>query len=261
MIFGFRKGRPWLALFCACRFLPRLGFAFLIGLSALLSGPANAESAATAPASSGGIMVAGAVARATTIPGPVTLLEAISQAGGLTAQAYALGTVLLRPAPGGITSETCLARQRSWLSAQLATVPGLDQDWVSALADQVGRGRLVRVPVALAASSMETTAAQAVNLGEGDVLIIPPRPSTIAVVGEALAGTQQWRYEPGFRVEDYLAEYLQPATDQRALALYLPNGRLRELRLNYWNYQEQVVPPGSVIWMGATRRALAACGE
>lgn len=258
------KGRPWPALFYACGFSPQPVLACLavIGLAAGTAASAAEDAPERSPPPDSGIVIAGAVTQPGIVRAPLPLAQALAEAGGLSAQAYALGAVLLRPASAAAsTSQACLARHRSWLSAQLATIPDLDPNIVSYLIDQVGKGRLVRIPVALASVAQETGAADTVLLGVGDVLIIPARPSTVAVVGESLAGAQQWRYEPGLRVEDYLDQYLRPSTDQRALALYLPDGRLRELRLNFWNYEKQVVPPGSVIWMGARDRASRACVE
>lgn len=259
------KGRPWLALFYARRLSARFAAILLAAPAFVFGGTAFAvdepDDAAQRPES--GIVIAGAVSRPGIVGAPRSLNEAIVAAGGLTPQAYALGAVLLRPASAGATTtEACLARHQSWLSAQLSTVPGLDPNIVAYLTEQVGTGRLVRVPVALVSGAPAESGAAAVSLlGAGDVLIIPSRPSTVAVVGESLAGAQQWRYEPGLRVEDYLAQYLRPSTDQRPLALYLPDGRLRELRLNFWNYEKQVVPPGSVIWIGARDQAKRACVE
>lgn len=260
---AFIKGRPWSALFYARRLSVRFAAALIAAPSALFGGgtfaATESESAIRQPDS--GIVIAGAVSRPGIVSSPRFLSEAVAEAGGLTPQAYALGSVLLRPATAGATTEACLARHRSWLSAQLSTVPDLDPKIVTYLTDQVGMGRLVRVPLALTSTTQGEGGAAAVLLGAGDVLIIPARASTVAVVGESLAGAQQWRYEPGYRVEDYLDQYIRPASDQRALALYLPDGRLQELRVNYWNYEKQVVPPGSVIWMGSPKKAKRSCGE
>ena len=193
------------------------------------------------------ITVIGDVERPGSYPATAKVSEILVAAGGLGPSAYPLGAVLLRPAYLEALPSSCLQRSAQVLQAQLSLSPGLASGQLDALIQATAVGQMQRLPVEVDRAVLAVAPDRDTLLGGGDVLFIPSRPQTVAVLGDAPLGLQVFRHAPGHLAEDYLVPGLSPRFSRRRHTLYLPNGSLQPLQLSYWNYRKEVVPPGSVI--------------
>jgi polysaccharide biosynthesis/export protein len=263
-----QKGRPRPALFCArylrssgqpsdvssTRVLTRLlkiavllpGI-WVLGVPAWASDTRPSSTVVQAFADHAQVSVLGDVVRPGSYPASAKVSEVLLAAGGLRPSAYPLGAVLLRPAHLKALPQPCLRRSAQVLQAQLSLSPGLASGQLDALIQAAAVGQMQRLPVEVDRAVLAVAPDRDSLLGGGDVLYIPSRPQTVAVLGDAPLGLQVFRHAPGQLAEDYLVPGLSPRFSRRRHTLYLPNGALQPLQLSYWNYRKEVVPPGSVI--------------
>jgi hypothetical protein len=85
-------------------------------------------------------------------------------------------------------------------------------------------------------------------LEPGDLLVVPKRPSDVAVVGTVLnPGTLQ--FTSGQNARDYVraAGGLGRFADADRTFVVLPNGTARPARITGWNLSTEPVPPGSLV--------------
>jgi hypothetical protein len=85
-------------------------------------------------------------------------------------------------------------------------------------------------------------------LEPGDLLVVPKRPSDVAVVGTVLnPGTLQ--FTSGQNARDYVraAGGLGRFADADRAFVVLPNGTARPARITGWNLSTEPVPPGSLV--------------
>jgi len=185
------------------------------------------------------------------------LSELLLRAGGLTDQAYPYGTVFLRKSAAaterdgyrraatdledlvaeGLTrtgqqkiDPATFAAVQSFV-AQLRTTPAL------------GRISIVADPAELAANPSRDTMLEA-----GDVIYIPRRPSTVAVLGQVMQPSSL-RFEPGFTAKEYIEKaggYGQFADNSRVF-LVLPDGSARRVETSWLDLDNPNIPPGSTI--------------
>lgn len=186
--------------------------------------------------------------------GSVSIAAAIQRAGGLREDAYPLGAILLRRIPplsvaprGGMAYADLSAGAMEAL--QIAMTGPFGGETRKALIDVLRRERgFMRMPVAVDPAMRRRFPERDLPLQAGDVLYIPQRPGTVAVIG-AVSAPGTIRFSTGRLVEDYLEEagdLLDGARLEHA-GVYLPSGQLRELALSPWKYQPQDIPPGSVV--------------
>jgi len=186
--------------------------------------------------------------------GSVTISQAIERAGGFREDAYPLGAMLLRRIPplsvaprGGMAYADLSAGALEAL--QIAMTGPFGGNTRKALVDVLRRERgLVRLPVAVDPAMRRRFPERDLPLQAGDVLYVPQRPGTVAVIG-AVSAPGTVRFSTGRLVEDYLDEaggLLDGARLEHA-GVVLPSGQLRELALSPWKYQPQDIPPGSVV--------------
>lgn len=183
----------------------------------------------------------------------------IERAGGLTEEAYPLGTVFTRQSlkeqerrtnelaaarfQGALGTATLSAtnaadaRGNSMLSSLQILVDGIRE------APVVGRLAVEADPTVLQVRPDVDTVLEA-----GDDVFVPKRPNTISVMGEVL--------NPGsiaFNVADDPSVYItkaggftQSADDSRVFVV-LPNGQARPAKVSSWNLNSTPIPPGSII--------------
>lgn len=203
----------------------------------------------------GEVEIIGAVAH----PGRVKLSaaylpihEVLESVGGLKRDAYMFGAVLLRrprdvSVPAfRIEPAICLP-----LPERQALVMLDSAAWFGAgreLSVKVRNRVLHRVPLKLAPlpGALRGGLAEP-NLIDGDVLIVPPRPTHVYVWGKG-SERRVLPYRPGWLAEDYFSE---AGVDRRLLGdserLVLPDGRILALGVNFWNYRATAVPPGALL--------------
>ena len=85
-------------------------------------------------------------------------------------------------------------------------------------------------------------------LETGDVIFIPQRPSTVAVLGEVMQ-PGSYSYQPGMQVADYINKaggYAQFANDDMTFVV-MPDGTARRLDTSWLRFDATALPPGSTI--------------
>ena len=139
----------------------------------------------------------------------------------------------------------------SQLLAGVSTIgsKGVDPTAVHAFATQLrtqkalGRISLIADPSILAAHPNQDPLLEA-----GDVVFIPQRPSTVAVLGEVMQ-PGSYSYQPGMTVEDYVKKaggYAQ-FSDSSLTFVVMPDGTARKLEKSFFGFQSAQLPPGSAI--------------
>jgi protein involved in polysaccharide export with SLBB domain len=182
------------------------------------------------------------------------LSDLLVRAGGLTSTAYPAGTVFLRKSAAAVEHDGYV-RMAQQVESQLliptnrlgtVAVPAAQiQDLANKLRNQPALGRVALVAdPSLLASRPELDPL----LESGDVLYIPQRPSTIAVLGQVMQ-QGSYRYERGKTVKDYIAEaggYAQ-FSDEGNTYLVLPDGRASKVDVSWLSFDATTLPPGSAI--------------
>jgi polysaccharide biosynthesis/export protein len=188
------------------------------------------------------------------------LSDVLMRAGGLTDTAYPYGTVFLRRSASErerdafrreateIEDQLLLAMSRRDPNAKLSpdAFTAL-QSYVNQLKNQkpLGRVSIVADPAVLAANPAEDPLVE-----PGDVVYVPQRPYSVAVLGEVLQpGSVPFR--PNLSVTDYIdhAGGYSQAADQSQTILVLPDGSARRLESSWFSFGGDDIPPGSTIYV------------
>lgn len=185
------------------------------------------------------------------------LSEVLARAGGLTGTAYPAGTVFLRKSAAQVEQDgynRAASEIQSQLLAGMARI-GNDkipveaftamQSFVSQLRNQKALGR-----IAIAADPSVLAANPSLDplLEAGDVVFIPQRPSTIAVLGEVMQ-PGSYTYQPGMKVADYVRRaggYAQFSNEEMTFIVQ-PDGSARRIETSWLNFDATALPPGSAI--------------
>ncbi len=185
------------------------------------------------------------------------LSDLLIRAGGLTNVAYPYGTIYLRKSAAAL-EETGYQRGADEIESQLLV--GLAQtgsqqlspEAFSALQGFVNQMRntvaLGRISVDADPSLLLAHPSDDMLLEAGDVIYIPQRPSTIAVLGQVLQ-PGSFAYQPGESVEDYIAKaggYAQFADDSDTFVV-LPDGTATQVHSSWLNFNRPDIPPGSAV--------------
>jgi len=185
------------------------------------------------------------------------LSSLLTRAGGLTSVAYPYGTVFLRRSAAQIEREA-YTRAANEVQNQLVvamTRVGNDkiepatfasmQTFVTELRNQqaVGRISIIADPSVLASNP-----AQDPLLEPGDVVYIPQRPSTIAVMGQVLQ-PGSYPYKAGESLGDYIqrAGGYSSTADESQTFIVLPDGSARRVERSWLSFGTNSLPPGSAI--------------
>lgn len=185
------------------------------------------------------------------------LSDLLARAGGLTSTAYPYGTVFLRKSAAE-TERDGYVRAAREIEEQLVVAMtrigndkidpatfGSMQAFVNELRNQkaVGRISVPADPSLLAANPQRDPL-----LEPGDVVYIPQRPSTIAVLGQV---SQAGNYP--YRAGQSLGEYIDMAGGYGANAdgsrtfIVLPDGSARKVEKSWLRFDTDALPPGSTI--------------
>jgi len=185
------------------------------------------------------------------------LSDVLMRAGGLTSTAYPRGTVFLRKSAAQVEQDgynRAAGEIQSQLVAGMARVgndkiPGdavtAIQGFVTQLRTQKPLGR-----IAIAADPAVLAANPTLDplLEPGDVVFIPQRPSTVAVLGEVMQ-PGSYSYQPGMTVGDYIKKaggYAQFSNDDMTFIVQ-PDGSARRLETSWLGFDSTTLPPGSTI--------------
>jgi protein involved in polysaccharide export with SLBB domain len=185
------------------------------------------------------------------------LSEVLMRSGGLTSTAYPQGTVFLRKSAAQVEQDgynRAADEIQSQLLAGMARV-GNDKipgDAVTAIQGFVaqlrGQKALGRIAISADPSVLAANPSQDPLLEPGDVVFIPQRPSTVAVLGEVMQ-PGSYSYRPGMKVNDYIGKaggYAQFANDDMTF-IVLPDGSARRLDTSWLSFDATALPPGSTI--------------
>jgi len=119
------------------------------------------------------------------------------------------------------------------------------QSFVRELRNQKPMGRIA---VAADPSVLAAHPEMDILLEAGDVVYIPQRPSTIAVMGQVMqAGNYSYRANGSAR--DYIEQAggYAPNSDESNTIIVLPNGSARKVERSWLNFSANTLPPGSAI--------------
>lgn len=185
---------------------------------------------------------------------PVPVSQAIAAANGLARNAYAAGAVLLRPvgADGGHSGDQSTQVATAW---QIASGVGLASPIVRAIVAELLHGaRYVRIPVLADTSRLLTHPHLEPSLLPGDILIVPQRPSSVAVTGHVTV-PGVYAYEAGQDARRYVHQAGGFARGARRSSSFVvsPGGALQTLTVEYWNYSPMTLLPGSVVYVPARK--------
>lgn len=185
------------------------------------------------------------------------LSDVLMRAGGLTTTAYPQGTVFLRKSAAAVEQDgysRAADEIQSQLVAGMARIGNdkIPADAVSAIQSFITQLRtqkpLGRIAMDADPSLLAANPAQDPLLEPGDVVFIPQRPSTIAVLGEVMQ-PGSYSYRPGMSVQDYIKRaggFAQFANDDLTF-IVMPDGSARRLDTSWLNFDVASLPPGSSI--------------
>jgi polysaccharide export outer membrane protein len=185
------------------------------------------------------------------------LSDVLMRAGGLTTTAYPQGTVFLRKSAAQVEQEgynRAADEIQSQLVAGMARIGNdkIPADAVTAIQSFITQLRtqkpLGRIAMDADPSLLAANPSQDPLLEPGDVVFIPQRPSTVAVLGEVMQ-PGSYSYRSGMSVEDYIKRaggYAQFANDDLTF-IVLPDGSARRLDTSWLHFDAATLPPGSSI--------------
>jgi protein involved in polysaccharide export with SLBB domain len=185
------------------------------------------------------------------------LSDLLARAGGLTSTAYPYGTVYLRQSAAQAERQAYI-READEIQNQLVVAmtrigsSKIDpntfasmQSFVSEVRNHraLGRVSFIADPRMLVADPSRDPLLEA-----GDVIYIPPRPTTIAVLGEVLQ-PGNFTYRKGATLEDYIAQAggYSAIADESHTYVVLPNGEARRVTRSWLNFEVTDLPAGSSI--------------
>jgi protein involved in polysaccharide export with SLBB domain len=185
------------------------------------------------------------------------LSDLLMRAGGLTNTAYPAGAVFLRKsaaaaehegylrAANEIENELVIAMTRIGNDKIDPSTFGSMQAFVNELRNQKAVGR---VAIAADPSVLASRPEMDPLLEAGDVLYIPQRPSTIAVLGQVMQ-PGNFPYRPGMTLEDYVEQAggYAAMSDESLTFIVLPDGSARRVQKSWLSFDAQNLPPGSTI--------------
>lgn len=211
---------------------------------------------ATDVTNSSGALVVGAVEHPGQYveAGGAPIWQVLEMAGGMQPSAYPLGVKVFRR---GVTNRVGPEGSEALLSASPSNIALDAMQIFMGLAGRCTRhiaGHIVddshwqRIAIEINPAAGHRNRTAATRLIDGDVLIVPQRPSGVMVAGYVLhPGMVAFRSTADAR--DYIDDAGGLASGARLgnAFVYLPHGVRRPLSASVWNYQRQNVPPGSVI--------------
>ena len=185
------------------------------------------------------------------------LSDVLVRAGGLTSTAYPQGTVFLRKSAAQVEQDgynRAADEIQSQLVAGMARIGNdkIPADAVTAIQNFITQLRtqkpLGRIAMDADPSLLASNPARDPLLEAGDVVFIPQRPSTVAVLGEVMQ-PGSYSYQPGLTVEEYIKKaggYAQFANNDLTF-IVMPDGSARRMETSWLNFDVSTLPPGSTI--------------
>jgi len=186
------------------------------------------------------------------------LSDILTRAGGLTNAAYPYGTVFLRKSAATAEQEGYV-RAAKEVEDQLVVAmtrvgnDKIDPSTFAAMQSFVGDLRnqkpLGRIAIAADPSVLAANPALDPLLEAGDVIYIPPRPSTVSVLGQVMQ-PGSFPYQAGASVGDYVerAGGYSRLADEGQVFVVMPDGTARRIEKSWLRFSATTsLPPGSSI--------------
>jgi len=182
------------------------------------------------------------------------LSDLLMRAGGLTSTAYPQGTVFLRKSAAQIEQSGYQRAANDIESQLLAGVTNIgsnrvDPTAVHAFATQLRTQKaLGRIAITADPSVLAANPRLDPLLEGGDVVFIPQRPSTVAVLGEVMQ-PGSYTYQAGMTVKEYIKKaggYAQFSEDDMTFIVQ-PDGSARKVEESWLSADVTSIPPGSAI--------------
>ena len=185
------------------------------------------------------------------------LSDLLIRGGGLTNVAYPYGTIFLRRSVAELEASE---DKRAAKEIEDGLIVGMTRQGSSQVSPQsfaalqgfVNQIRnakpLGRISVIADPSQLLAHPAEDILLEPGDVIYIPQRPSTVAVLGRVLQ-PGSFPFRPGLSTADYIrmaGGYAQFADDSETYVV-LPDGTARRYRESWLNFDQPDIPPGSAV--------------
>ncbi|HSK39304.1 MAG TPA: SLBB domain-containing protein, partial [Arenibaculum sp.] len=184
-----------------------------------------------------------------------TLSSLLRRAGGFTAAAYPAGAVFtresarLREADAFTRAAAELDRKTALLLLGDEPPPEEHVRAVRALASNLRTAHAVgRITVEADMAALAVRPDLDIMLENGDLIMIPRRPLTVAVSGEVLAPASL-QFSAGKAAADYIRDAggtTRNADEGRAFVI-LPDGRSQPVGISFWNHRPVFIPPGATI--------------
>ena len=183
--------------------------------------------------------------------------DLLAEAGGLTNTAYPYGTVFLRKSAADqeragynrtaneVEDQLVVAMTRIGNDKIDATTFASMQSFVSQLRSQPAIGRIsVTADPSVLAAKPELDPL----LEPGDVVYVPQRPTTVAVLGQ-VSQPGNFPYRAGLTTADYLTQAggYSATSDESMTFIVLPDGSARKVESSWLSFDSQTLPPGSTI--------------
>jgi protein involved in polysaccharide export with SLBB domain len=185
------------------------------------------------------------------------LSDVLVRAGGLTNTAYPYGTVYLRQSAAQAERQAYVRAadevQDQLMIAMTRVGNGkIDPNTFTAMQSFIAELRnhqaLGRVSFVADPKELRANPARDPLLEAGDVIYIPPRPSTVAVLGQVLQ-PGNFIYRKGATIEDYIKQAggYSSIADESHTYIVLPNGEARRVSKSWLTFEVTSLPPGSSI--------------
>ena len=185
------------------------------------------------------------------------LSDLLIRGGGLTNVAYPYGTIFLRRSVAELEASEDRRAAKEIEDGLLVGMTRQGNSQVSpqtfaalqGFVNQIRNAKpLGRISVIADPSQLLAHPSEDVLLEPGDVIYIPQRPSTVAVLGRVLQ-PGSFPFRPGLSVSDYIrmaGGYAQFADDSETYVV-LPDGTARRYRKSWVSFDQPDIPPGSAV--------------
>ncbi len=185
------------------------------------------------------------------------LSDVLARAGGLTNVAYPYGTIFLRKSSALLEQESYVrlaAQAEDQLLVAMTRVGNdkIDPSTFTALQvfvnDLRNQKPLGRVAVQADPSLLAANPRLDPLMEGGDVIFVPPRPSTVSVFGQVMQ-PGSFPYRNGSQLDDYVEQAggYSPLADGGNTFVILPDGSARKMERSWLRLDATSLPPGSAI--------------
>jgi len=185
-----------------------------------------------------------------------TLLAIIEKSGGLTQEAYSLGTVFLREEVAK-QQKLSFDRQADFLEGAIAealtsgTLKNIDGDSLRPISMIISRLRdmqpLGRISIDADLMELRANPQKDFLLKDGDKIFIPERPSAISVAGEVFSPSTH-TYDSNTTIVEYISKSggFMNTADERNIYVILPDGASFPVERRMFSSRANLIP-GSII--------------